>query len=132
MKKQKLLQLLSVVLPLTAALLSALPGVVRMNWMGGYVTYCPGYSLLPVGYGIGGPFCAALCAIALTVLAAVAALCGRKRMAGPLAVVAVLATLLSLSVALFGLLTPVGGLITLLLAADAVVLILLRRINSEF
>ena len=131
MKKQKRLQLLSVVLPMAAALLSALPNVVRMDWMGGYVTYCSGYSLLPVGYGIGGPFCAAVCALVLTVLSAAAMRCKRKPLAGPLTVVAVLAALLSLSVALFGLITVAGGVIALLLAGDAVVLFLLKQANSE-
>lgn len=52
-------------------------------------------------------------------------------MAGPLTVVAVLAALLSLSVALFGLITVAGGVIALLLAGDAVVLFLLKQANSE-
>lgn len=131
MKKQKRLQLLSVVLPMAAALLSALPNVVRMDWMGGYVTYCSGYSLVPVGYGIGGPFCAAVCALVLTVLGAAAVLCKWKHMTGPMTVLAVLAALLSLSAALFGLITVAGGAIALLLAGDAVVLFLLEQANGK-
>lgn len=106
---------------MVAAILSALPNVVKMNWMGGRDTYCSAYSVLPVGYAVCGPFLAAVAAVVLTVLGAV--LAWRKtaglRMAAR--IIAIVAAICGLSPAIFGNLTPLGSLISLLLALDAAV-----------
>ena len=68
MKRNKLLSVCTIALPVAAAILSALPNVVKMNWMGGRVTYCSAYSMVPVGYAVCGPFLASVAAIVLTVM----------------------------------------------------------------
>lgn len=126
MKKHKILQLLGVALPLAAALLSALPNVVKMNWMGGETTYCSAYSLLPVGYAVWGPFLAAMGTIVLAVLGGVSFLLDFSRFQKPMFVIAFLAALCSLSAVVFGNLTATGCVIALLLALEAAVV---RRIR---
>ena len=127
MKKQNILRVLTIFLPLAAALLSALPNVVKMNWMGGYTTYCSAYDMVPVGYAIWGPFGGAMGAIVLTVLAVVSVFKADKGIRDAMSVISVIAALLSLSAALFGNMTVPGGIITALLAADAVVLYCSRK-----
>lgn len=127
MKKQKVIRILTILLPLAAALLSALPNVVKMNWMGGYTTYCSAYDMVPVGYAVWGPFGGAMGAIVLTVLAVVSVFKEDKGIENAMLVIAVIAALLSLSAVLFGNMTIPGCVITALLAADAVVLYCNRR-----
>ena len=119
MKRNRFLSVCTIALPVVAAILSALPNVVKMNWMGGRVTYCSAYSMVPVGYAVCGPFLAAVAAIVLTVLGAVLA---RRKTAGlrtAVRMIALAAALCGVSPAIFGSLTPLGGLISLLLALDA-------------
>ena len=119
MKRKRFRSVCAIALPVATAILSALPNVVKMNWMGGRVTYCSAYSMLPVGYAVCGPFLAAVAAVVLTVLGA--ALAWRKtaglRMAAR--IIAIVAAICGLSPAIFGNLTLLGSLIALLLALDA-------------
>lgn len=67
--KKKAIFLMTLLLPATAVILNALPGSVRMNWMGGYTTTCSGFSLLPMGYGNWGPMLSGVGAAVLCILA---------------------------------------------------------------
>ena len=121
MKRDRFLSVCTIALPVAAAILSALPGVVRMNWMGGRVTYCSAYSMVPVGYAMCGPFLAAVAAIVLTVLGVVLACRKTAELRVAMWIVALAAALCGLSAAIFGNLTPLGGLVSLILALDAAV-----------
>lgn len=109
MKRNRFLSVCAIALPVAAAILSALPNVVKMNWMGGRVSHCSAYSMLPVGYAVCGPFLAAVGAIVLTVLGAVLALHKTAGLRTAVRMIALVAALCGLSPAIFGNLTPMAA-----------------------
>lgn len=69
--KKKLLKVLSVLLPLAAAILTALPESFAMRFFAGgdgyYLTYVVGFDPLLIGYGNFGPMLTGVLSILLTV-----------------------------------------------------------------
>lgn len=122
MKKRKLLTLLTIFLPMAAALLSAMPNAVKLNFATPdetIVEYFSGYSMMPVGYAVWGAFGGAVGAVVITLLGAVTAIRKGKGIINAMFIIALIASALSLSTALFGCMTAVGGIITALLIAEA-------------
>lgn len=122
MKNRKVWNIVTILLPLAAALLSALPNVVRMDWFGGFTTYCSAYSLVPVGYAVWGPMVAAISSIGLIVLGIVNVSRSSSKLRNWMIGIAATAVILELVTAILSNMTAVGGIITALLAVDAVLL----------
>lgn len=125
--KKKLLRGCRILLPVAAALLSAMPNVVKMNWMGGTASYESAFSMIPVGYAVWGPFLAAMGAVVLTVLSVVTAIRKNRGLENAMFVISILGALCGLSAAIFGNLTALGALISLLLALEGVVVRRMRK-----
>ena len=127
MKNRKLMNILSVIVPMAAAVLNAMPNAVKMNWFGGYTTFCSGFSMIPVGYAIWGPMLAGLSAIGVCVLAVFCVFresAPRKKwMLG----LSVFAAVMSVTPLLFGSLTLTGGAVAALMAAEGALVYVTRK-----
>ena len=131
MKSKKFPQVLQILLPLIAAILSATPWAVKLNFAPGpgetLVMYYSAFDMTPVGYAVWGAMGGGIGAIVLTVLAVVSAVKQDANVKGAMLTISIIAALLSLSTALLGAMTLTGGIITALLAADTLVLYLTKR-----
>lgn len=122
MKSRKLLRVLTVILPLAAAILSALPNAVKLNFATPdetVVAYYSAFDMTPVGYAVWGAFGGAVGAIVLTVLAVVSLLKKDEELKKAMFTIAVIAAVVSLSTVILGNMTLTGGVITALLAINA-------------
>lgn len=117
MKKGTVMRLLAILLPVAAGL-SAMNNVVKLNWMGGEVSWFSAYSLIPVGYAVWGPFLAAVGAIVLAVLGVVHFLCRKAGIRKAMFIISIVSALCGLSAGIFGNLTALGVLISALLALE--------------
>lgn len=130
MKKQKILRIMTILLPLAAALLSALPWAVKLNFATPeerLVEYFSAFSMTPVGYAVWGAMAGGIGAIVLTVLAVVTVFKEDAGITNAMLTIAMIAAVMCLSTTLFGNMTILGGIITALLAADAVLLYYLKK-----
>ena len=136
MKKLRLTDVLMVVLPIAAVVLELLPYGVALNF--GYPsdtgdilykreTYAY-FSLMPFGYGMFGPLLSAILTC-VTAAAAVLAVALKKNWAKAIVGLCTAAVIASVSPLLFGLryFTVLGAVITLLLAAEGLLILRLRR-----
>ena len=122
MKNKKMLNLLRIIMPVLAVGLTAQPDAVQMNWMGGHTTYTSGFSLLPVGYAIWGPMLAGLAAIAASIFAILYVVKGNTPLRKWLIGLSVFAAMMSLTPLVFGSLTLIGGMISVVMALEAVLM----------
>lgn len=125
MKNKKMLCAILIIVSLAAAVLNATPNAVLMRFgteNGTIYKYVSGFSMLPVGYGIWGAMVAGICSVILTVLGIIGLMkestALRKWMLG----ISVLALLMRLSLLFFGSMTFIGILISVLLAAETVLI----------
>lgn len=130
MKNQKMLDLIPVILSAAAAILMVTPNAVLMRFgteNGTLYKYVSGFSMLPVGYGIWGAMATGVCSVVLTILGTVNIIKGsavlRKWMFG----ISILALLMCLSLLFFGSMTFIGILVSVLLAAQTVLLYYSRK-----
>ena len=123
MKNRKLLPVLAVILPIVAALLSALPNAVRMDWFGGFTTYCSAYSLIPVGYAIWGPMAAAVGSIVLIILGLLQIFRPGMKLKKWMIVISAGAVALNVLAAFLVSMTLIEVLITCLLGAEIILLL---------
>ncbi len=121
---KKILQFFLVLLPVVAVVLNALPSAVQMNWMGGYTTYCSGFSMLPVGYANWGPMIAGIGAVVLCVLGIICAVTQSKRAARWIRGLSIFSCLMRAGFGFLLGLTGAGVAMCISLAADAVISIL--------
>lgn len=108
-----------ILLPAAAVVLNALPNAVRMNWMGGYTTFCSGFSMLPVGYANWGPMMAGIGAIVLLVLGIIRAVTGNKRVTKWICGVSIFSCAARVFFGIFTGITGVGVMMCVTLAVNA-------------
>jgi len=125
MKNEKLQKLLMIALPLAAAVLTALPQYVKMRFAAPapeppYITYCSGFSLLPMGYGNWGPILAGIFSCVLVILTVVHCFFSCKKLENWILGLAVAgAGILTATSLLFGSGTVLSWLVVAALAAQA-------------
>ena len=127
--KTNLIRICLLLLPGGAAFLNALPKAVMLRFAGpeqSFYEYYSGFDLLPVGYAVWGPMLAGASAVILVVLGAIALVKPGKIMRKWMLGLAIFGCVMSLSPAILGTLTPIGGVIAVLLAAEAVTLWLFK------
>ena len=126
MKKCNLTSFLLVFLSAVAATLNALPNAVKLNFAASpeeiITSYFSGYSLVPVGYAVWGAMAAGIGAIALTLLGIAGAVKWNAELRKWMLWIAVVSVVMSMTTLLFGAMTAIGGVITVLLAVEAVLL----------
>ena len=127
MKKTKLYDVLAVLIPVGAVVLNALPNAVMMKWMGGYTTYCSGFSFLPVGYAIWGPMLAGVAAIVVCLLALVRLLRKKTGKSSWMVGLSAFSALMALSTLLFDSMTVIGGLVAVLMALECLLALYLAK-----
>ena len=130
MKKRKLIHLLLIVLPVAAVILTGLPNAVKMKFAspdGPIYQYVSGFSLLPVGYALWGPMASGIGSGILAILGIIIAVKEndilRKCMLG----FAVTSVVMSLTTAVLGCMTVIGGTVTALLAIETVLICCIRK-----
>ncbi|MBR3974121.1 MAG: hypothetical protein IKJ99_09270 [Oscillospiraceae bacterium] len=123
MKKHKIWNMLLMILPLIAVLLTNQPNCVAMKFAAphpeqNYIEYCSGFSLLPVGYGNWGPMLTGIVSLALEFLGVLHYHGSnvRKWMKG----ISVAAVLLSLVSLIFGSMTAISWCISAVLLINTV------------
>ncbi|MBE6975921.1 MAG: hypothetical protein E7439_01830 [Ruminococcaceae bacterium] len=123
--KKNLIRICLLLLPGCAALLNALPKAVMLRFAGpeqSFYEYFSGFDLLPVGYAVWGPMLAGVSAAILAVLGAIALYKPTKTLKKWMLGLAAFGCVMSLSPMILGTLTPIGGIVATLLAAEAVTL----------
>ena len=132
MKSKKFINVLMIILPVAAVVLTALPNCVMMKFAApypepAYIEYCSGFSVLPVGYGIWGPMLAGVTSCALAIMAVVQLLYGSRKLCGWILGATVFGLVMSLTPMLFGMMTVIGWCISALLLAQTVFAFILKR-----
>ena len=130
--KKRWKDVLFILLPLTAVVLSATPRAAVMRFMGDPATgevilkYISGFDPLAIGYALWGPMVAGICAALLTLLGIIRWFRPEDEMRSLLLGVAAFGAVMELTTLLFGSMTFVGAVIFALLAAQAVITYLNR------
>ena len=125
--KKRWKDILLILLPIVAAILSATPHAAVMRFMGDPATgdvilkYISGFDPLAVGYALWGPMVAGICAVCLALLGIIHWFRPRDEVRSLLLGVAAFGAVMELTTLLFGSMTFAGGVIFALLAAQAVI-----------
>ena len=128
MNDKKLAHKLLYLLPLAAAVLTALPWCAKLRFMAEgeyFFEYFSGYSLIPVGYAVWSPMVAGICGLILAALGFAHARNGQPRLRWMMSI-SIVAVLMSVTPLAFGTMTIVGFLVFLAHGAEAVLLYRLR------
>ena len=131
MKKARFIHLVSAVLGAAIVILNATPNCVLMRFMGDpafgdayYYSYHSGFSLLPVGYGIWGAMLAGIGGGVLVLLSLFGIFRDSMGLRKGQLAVTIGALLAVLSLLIVGGMTFISGIISVILASEAVVLFL--------
>ena len=130
MNDKKLMNRLLWLLPLAAAVLTALPWCAKLRFMAEdtyFFEYFSGFSLVPVGYGMWSPMMAGIGSIVLAVLGFVHERNEQPRLLRWMMSINIVAVLMSITPLAFASMTIVGSLVALCLGAEAVIVYRLRE-----
>ena len=132
MKNRKLLDVILIILSVSAAILTATPNAVLMRFGTGYGTlykYVSGFSMLPVGYGIWGAMVAGVGSVVLTLLGVIDLIKASESLRKWMFGIAIVALIMRLSLLCFGSMTFIGFVISVLLASKVVLLYYMKDSN---
>ena len=128
---KKLMHKLLYLLPLAAAVLTALPWCAKLRFMadGGeyFFEYFSGYSLVPAGYGVWSYMVTGICGAVLAVMGFLYARNEQPRLLRWMMSVSIVAVLMGVTPLAFGTMTIVSFLVFACLGAAAVVVYRLRQ-----
>lgn len=133
MKNRKLMNVLLILLPVAAVVLTALPSCVQMRFAApdpepAYIEYCSGFSMLPVGYGNWSHMLAGILSGVLAVLAIIRCFRASEKADGWIrGLSAVAASFPVLASVLYHSMTPVSWVIAALLFAETVLISWIRQ-----
>ena len=133
MKNRKLMYVVLIILSVGAAVLNAVPNAVLMRFFDGTNTiykYVSGFSMLPVGYGIWGAMAAGVCSVILVILGIIGIFKERAALGKWMLGISVFALAMRLSLLIFGSMTFIGLLVTVLLASETVLLFYMGKNES--